>query len=208
MRRRWRDFAACCRQRLASAMKTFQSQGLRLHDAQSCIAREQGFASWPDLKRYVEVQAVAQRTRRSRPALGSTDLSGDVSNTVGRTNLRVGLRILADDPASIAGDPYLACAIGDEDTLRQATEADPAWVDLSGGPLQIATAFCRRAFGPAARGRVSRTPARSARLLIAAGADVNQRIHSRWPPGSLSSPTRAIRSPRCMAPPVANHDPS
>ena len=42
------------------------SRGLRLHDAQSCIAREHGFASWPDLKRYVEVQAVAQKERAVR----------------------------------------------------------------------------------------------------------------------------------------------
>lgn len=27
---------------------------LRLHDAQSCVARDLGFASWPDLRRYVE----------------------------------------------------------------------------------------------------------------------------------------------------------
>ena len=47
------------------------SQQLRLHDAQSCIAREHGFASWSDLKHYVEVQAVsAEGARRSRPALG------------------------------------------------------------------------------------------------------------------------------------------
>ena len=42
------------------------AQQLRLHDAQSCIAREHGFASWPDLKRYVEVQAVAQKERAVR----------------------------------------------------------------------------------------------------------------------------------------------
>ena len=42
---------------------------LRLHDAQSCIAREHGFASWPDLKRYVEVQAAR---RRSAPIASCT----------------------------------------------------------------------------------------------------------------------------------------
>jgi hypothetical protein len=30
---------------------------LRLHDAQSCAAREYGFASWTDLKSYVEAQS-------------------------------------------------------------------------------------------------------------------------------------------------------
>src|SRR6478609_9712780 len=57
------------------------SQQLRLHDAQSCIAREQGSASWPDLKRYVEVQAVAQA--RAVRVLHWLQLiyRGDVSNT-------------------------------------------------------------------------------------------------------------------------------
>jgi hypothetical protein len=46
---------------------------LRLHDAQSCIAREHGLASWPDLKRYVEVQ-MAAHNYGPRPALGSAHL--------------------------------------------------------------------------------------------------------------------------------------
>ena len=119
------------------------SRGLRLHDAQSCIAREHGFASWPDLKRYVEVQAVAQQARAVR-VLHWLQLvyRGDISNTSGRTNLRVGLRMLAEDPGLLADDPYLACAIGDEATLRRATQADPSWVNRPGGPLQ-----CRR-FSP------------------------------------------------------------
>ena len=32
---------------------------LRLHDAQSCVARDLGFASWPDLRRYVEAQLMS-----------------------------------------------------------------------------------------------------------------------------------------------------
>ena len=103
---------------------------LRLHDAQSCIAREHGFASWPDLKRYVEVQ-MATRSERSARVLHWAQLvySGDVSGTVNRANPRVALRMLAEDPGLVAGDPHLACAIGDENALRQATQADPSWVN-------------------------------------------------------------------------------
>ena len=106
MRRRWRGFAARCRQRPASATRTFHRSNLRLHDAQSCIAREHGFASWPDLKRYVEVQAVAQQERAVR-VLHWLQLvySGDVSGTVNRANPRVALRMLAEDPDLLAGDP-------------------------------------------------------------------------------------------------------
>src|SRR4029453_13072916 len=111
------------------------SQQLRLHDAQSCIAREHGFASWPDLKRYVEGQAVGQQGRAVRVLPWSQLVySGDVSGTVNRANPRVALRILDDAPDLIAGDPWLACAIGDERALRQGSQADPAWGNTAGGP--------------------------------------------------------------------------
>jgi len=185
------------------------AQQLRLHDAQSCIAREQGFASWPDLKRYVEVQAVAQKERAVR-VLHWLQLiyRGDVSNTSGRANLRVGLRMLAEDPALIAGDPYLACAIGDEDTLLQATQADPSWVDLSGGPLQMPPLFAVAHSGLL---RVEEFRARlhgSARLLIAAGANVNQRIYSRWPPASIEKPDMRYPLSTLYGAAGANHDPA
>src|ERR1044072_6649148 len=41
---------------------------LRLHDAQSCVAREYGFASWTDLRTYVDVQS-ASRDDRAAGAL-------------------------------------------------------------------------------------------------------------------------------------------
>jgi hypothetical protein len=115
--------------------------------------------------------------------------SGDVSGTSNRANPRVALRILADDPELIAGDPYLACAIGDESVLRQATQSDPSWLNRPDGPLRLPPLFA------VAHSSLLRVPEfrerlhRSAQLLIAAGADVNQRIHSRWPPASLTSRT-------------------
>lgn len=183
------------------------SRGLRLHDAQSCIAREHGFASWPDLKRYVEVQAEAQQTRavRVRHWLQLV-YRGDVSSTSGRTNLRVGLRMLAEDPELLADDPYLACVIGNEEKLRQATQADPSWVNRSGGPLQMPPLFAVAHSGLL---RVDEFRARlhdSARLLIAAGADVNQKIYSRWPPASLENPDTLYPLSTLYGAAGANHD--
>src|SRR5262245_17265177 len=59
---RARDPAAFAR--LRSALPAAQGRDdaelvaldLRLHDAQSCVAREYGFASWAELKTHVEVQ--------------------------------------------------------------------------------------------------------------------------------------------------------
>ena len=136
------------------------SRGLRLHDAQSCIAREHGFASWPDLKRYVEVQAVAQKERAVR-VLHWAQLvySGDVSGTVNRANPRVALRILADDPDLVAGDPYLACAIGDEARAAAGYAGRSGMGQPVRWPAATAAAFRRRTFEPAARGRISRAAA-------------------------------------------------
>jgi ankyrin repeat protein len=183
------------------------SRGLRLHDAQSCVAREHGFASWPDLKRYVEVQAVAREARAVR-ILRWLQLiyRGDVSNTSGRANLRVGLRMLAEDPGLVAGDPYLACAIGDEDALRQATQADPSWVNLSGGPLQMPPLFAVAHSGLLRVEEFRERLHGSARLLIAAGADVNQRIYSRWPPASLETPDMRYPLSTLYGAAGANHD--
>ena len=192
---RSRDAAAIARFRLelpAAARLTdaeISALGLHLHDAQSCLAREHGFRSWADLKRYVEVQTASWHEHDAR-VLNWLGLiyPGDVSGTVDRANPRVALRMLAENPDLAAGDPYLGCAIGDESALRLAAKTDPAWVNRPGGALKLPPLFAvvhSSLLGvPEFRERLHR----SARFLIAAGADVNQRIHSRWSPGSLDRP--------------------
>ena len=165
------------------------SRDLRLHDAQSCVAREYGFASWTDMRGYVEVQSASRADRAAR-VLHWLKLvySGEVAGGVGRENPRIPARMLLESPDLAAGSPYLACAVGDEGALRLATEADPAWVNRPGGPLQlpplVAIAHSSLLQMPEFRGRIHR----SARFLLSAGADPNQRIGNRWPPGSLSKP--------------------
>lgn len=212
---RSRDAAAMARFRSALPAaaglsgEDISSQQLRLHDAQSCIAREHGFASWPDLKRYVEVQAVAQKERAVRVLHWAQLIySADVSGTATRANPRVALRILADDPDLIAGDPWLACATGDERALRQATQADPAWVNRPGGPLRLPP-LCAVAHSSLLRVAEFRESLhRCAALLIGDGADVNQHIHSRWPPGSLSEPDQSCPLSTLYGAAGSNHDPA
>jgi ankyrin repeat protein len=161
------------------------------------------------LKRYVEVQAVAQKERAVR-VLHWAQLvySGDVSGTVNRANPRVALRILADDPDLVAGDPYLACAIGDEGPLQQAVQADPSWVNLSGGPLRLPPLFAVAHSSLLRVEEFRERLHRCAKLLIAAGADVNQHIHSRWPPGSLSEPDQRYPLSTLYGATGSNHDPA
>ena len=182
---------------------------LRLHDAQSCIAREHGFASWPDLKRYVEVRMAAQSERSARVLHWAQLLySGDVSGTVNRANPRVALRMLADDAEIVADDPYLACAIGDEAALRQATQADPSWVNRPDGPLRLPPLFAVAHSSLLRVDQFRERLHRCAQLLIAAGADVNQHIFSRWHPGSLEKPDQHCPLSTLYGAAGSNHDPA
>ena len=163
---------------------------LRLHDAQSCVARSYGFVSWSDLKQYVEAQSGSRDDRASllRRWLAFV-YSGDVDGRgIDRANPRIAARMLAENPDLAAGSPYLSCAIGDEAALRAATKADPAWVDRPGGPLSlpplVAVTHSSLLQVPEFRERLHR----SVRFLLSVGADPNQRIGLRWPPASVSAP--------------------
>jgi hypothetical protein len=164
--------------------------GLRLHDAQSCVARSYGFASWADLRSYVEVRSTSRNDHAARVLQWLRLVySGDVDGRgIDRANPRIAARLLAESPDLAAGDPYLACAIGDEDALRAVMTDDPGWVNRPGGQLRLPplvaithSSLCQL---PEFRQRLHRC----ARFLLSAGADPNQRIGLRWPPASVSAP--------------------
>jgi ankyrin repeat protein len=212
---RSRDAAAMARFRAALPAAADRSDDgisslqLRLHDAQSCLAREHGFASWPDLKRYADVQAATRSERPGRVLQWAQLLySGDVSGTVNRANPRVALRMLADDPEIVADDPYLACAIGDESALQQAIQNDPSWVNRTGGPLQLPPLFAVAHSSLLRVDEFRERLHRCAHLLIAAGADVNQHIFSRWQPGSLEKPDQNCPLSTLYGAAGSNHDPA
>jgi ankyrin repeat protein len=180
---------------------------LRLHDAQSCVAREYGFACWTDLRRYVEAQPASGDNREAR-LLHWLKLvySGEVAGGSNRENPRLAVRMLLEDPDLAADSPYLACAVGDEGALRQATETDPAWVNRPGGPLHLppllAITHSSLLQVPEFRERLHR----SARFLLSAGADPNQRIGNRWPPASLRKPDDDQRLSALYGAAGKNHD--
>ena len=160
---RSRDAAAMARFRSALPATAglsdddISSRQLRLHDAQSCIAREHGFASWPDLKRYVEVQAVAQQERAVRVLhwlrlIYSRRRQRHVQpRQFARRRCGCWPKILD----LFAGDPYLACAIGDETRVAAGNAGRSVMGQPAGRPAAIAAAVRGRAFEPAADGGVS-----------------------------------------------------
>jgi Ankyrin repeats (3 copies) len=182
---------------------------LRLHDAQSCVARAYGFASWADLRAYVEAEAGARGDRAARTLrwlrlVYAGEVSGGGFN---RANPRVAVRMLVESPDLVAGDPYVGCAIGDEGALQAATAADPTWVNRPGGPLRLtpllAVTHSSLLQVPEFRERLRR----SARYLLAAGADPNQRFGHRLPPASLSTPDEDHPLSALYGAAAANRDP-
>ena len=162
---------------------------LRLHDAQSCIAREYGFTSWADLALYVETSALAhhEQTALIERWLGLA-YGGDVTGTYNPARPRVAVQLLQEHAELLGGDPYVACAAGNLEILSRTITAAPDWINRAGGmlnlpPLVAVTHSC-----------LGQLPEFTARLrdcaqhLLQAGADPNQRIGNRLPPASLATP--------------------
>jgi ankyrin repeat protein len=168
--------------------------GLRLHDAQSCLAREYGFLSWTDLQAFV-LARIAQANDPTRAVLLwlRAAYAGEISGGNNLARPALAARLLEESPGLLGDAPYLACAIGDADVLRQAIARDPDWVGRAGGPLLLpplhAVACSSLVQLPAFRDRLRAC----AKLLLDAGADPNQAIGSRWPPASLDAPSEEFK---------------
>lgn len=168
--------------------------GLRLHDAQSCIAREYGFLSWTDLQGFV----LARRSQTDDPAKAVLQwlrlvYAGDIAGGVNRARPALALRLLEESPGLLSDDPILACAIGNEALIRHAIERDPGWVNRAGGPLSLPPLVAVAHSGLLQLPDYQERLRNCAKLLLDAGADPNQSAGNRWPPASLAAPDESER---------------
>lgn len=165
------------------------SLDLRLHDMQSCIAREYEFASWADLKMQVELQAL-----RGREPGGLLKYwlylvySGDITGHDFGARPLPAARLLGERPELVQGDPWLACTVGDEEAIRAAIIADPEWVHRAGGPLELLPLVAVTHSSLLRLDPFRERLRRCARMLLDAGASPNQSVGSRFPPNSLDKP--------------------
>jgi ankyrin repeat protein len=165
------------------------SLDLRLHDMQSCIAREYGLASWAELKSHVELQAL--RTKGTEQLLHywlCLAYSGDITGNTFGARPQLAARLLAERPDLVHGDPWLACTVGDEEAIRRAIATDPEWIHRAGGPLKLPPLV---AITHSSLLRLDPFRERlhcCARMLLDAGASPNQSAGNRWPPNSLHKP--------------------
>ncbi len=187
-----------------SSSATIASSGYRLHDAQSCLAREYGFASWANLTSYVDARSAsgdgATRLRRWLALV----YAGDVTGRPGPPRPAVAARMLRDSPDLAAQSP---CAVGDEDALRRIVAADPQWVHRPGGPLHLPPLVAVTHSSLLQIAEFQDRLHRSARVLLAAGADPNQRIGNRVPPATVDRPDDAQPLSALYGAAGVNHDP-
>jgi ankyrin repeat protein len=165
---------------------TIANLGLRLHDAQSCVAREYGFASWADLASFVTARnAIAADPAAAKLNLLTLIYAGDISGGSGRAHPTVAARILKERPDMAGSD--LAWAIGNLEALRSEIAGDPGWVNRPSGalvlPPLVAVTHSSLMRVPEYRERLHA----SAKLLLEAGADPNQSVPNRWM-ASVSAP--------------------
>lgn len=173
--------------------KTLAALDLRLHDAQSCLAREHGLARWTDLMGFVEARlAQAADPTEARRQWYRLVYAGDVTGGMQSPQPAVAARLLESSGPSADGhddDPWLACATGDLARLARAVADDPGWLHRAGGPLAlpplVAVTHSSLLRLPGFRDRLRAC----AQWLLDAGADPDAGIGSRWPPDSLQAPS-------------------
>ncbi len=154
---------------------------LKLHDAQTVIAREYGLPSWKNLKNNVDWR----NSRRSQAREDAVPLWLHLvyGHEYDRPQPALAAERLAERPDLAQGDLFLACAAGDEAAVRQAIAADPSCVHRIGNPWRCPG--CKQPLGMPPLAAVTHSSFlqlpefrprlhRCARLLLDAGADPNQ----------------------------------
>ncbi|PTX04108.1 ankyrin repeat domain-containing protein [Pararhodobacter aggregans] len=184
-----------------------RNAGFRLHDAQSCLAREYGFPSWSAMAAFVDTarlrdeDATTRRTAFLR-ALHAGDICGGMDNP----RPSHAARLLETYPDVAQGCAVTACATGDIAQVRQAIAEDSTWINRPAGPLALppllAATHSSLIGNEAFRPRIVET----VRLLLASGADPNQRVGSRWPPASLAAPDERTPLSALYGAAGRNHD--
>ena len=164
----------------AIGLATLARRALKLHDAQSVVARECGFKSWMELKTYVEW------TRTDAAARLRTWLRWATEGHA--RERRLAIRMLREEPDLFAGDAWLACTIGDEAAIANALARDPGWANRTGGPLAMPPLVAATHSRLILEEGFEAPLLASARLLLRHGADVNSSwTDPRWPDSPLSA---------------------
>jgi ankyrin repeat protein len=147
-----------------------------LHDAQLTIAREQGFASWPRFKAFVEQSAA------DFPMKVETFVKAAVSDG------RHAKELLAQNPGLAEGGIYPALVLGEVKRVEEFLAQTPGMVNVKGGPEAVVPLIyvCFSRFASRSSDRTEGM-VETARLLLRHGADPNATcLAEGWPDNPLS----------------------
>ncbi len=147
---------------------TIVAMDLRLHDAQSCIAREYGFASWTQLKDYVDMQTagVSDEAALLRRWVLWTFGAGYQS-----AKPQLAARMLREHPRLLDGSPALACAVGDVGSVKKSIADDVRWASTRSSAAAMSPLLCACFSGLIRLPGYAQGIRDCVVLLLAAGAD-------------------------------------
>lgn len=165
--------------------KEIAAMDIRLHDAQSCVAREYGFPAWTNLKNYVDLRNNVFLNDRSNAI--PIWLNVVYGHRHDRPRPERAVAILEEHSELLQGDFLLSCAVGDDAVVRAAVARDP---DIVHRTFNSWTCPCCNWVGYALPPLVAVTHSsllridrfrdglhRAAQTLLEAGADPNQSTH-------------------------------
>jgi ankyrin repeat protein len=184
-----RRFQASLPAMAGQPLAAVMSAELRLHDAQSCVAREYGFLSWADLATFVEVTRLRDADPESQiTSFLKLAFSGDIAGGMTPAAPATAARLLEALPDLPDREPTIAVAVGDLETVRRLIDGDTGWLNRPGGPLGLTPliAACHSSLVtlPDYRERLHRT----VDLLLASGAEPNLRVAKSWDVSSEAPP--------------------
>lgn len=149
-----------------------QMHDLKLHDAQSVVAREHGFDSWNALRDEVETGGLTLEAAAEALAQSATD-----------GGLARARHLLARYPAVTRGSWHAALVSGDAEAAWTLLDADPSLATRVGGPRNWPPLLyvCHTCLHRDAPDRAAAL-VEIARELLARGADPNAAFHWNWHP--------------------------
>lgn len=191
----------------ASSLRSDQTDRIRLHDAQSCIAREYGFTSWISLRHFVEMSRARASDRAKLEAdFANAAYAGDITGGMNRSRPERAasyLQLLAERGPL---DRWIMCACGNVDAVAEILRNDPEWIERPEGPLALPplVAATHSGFGQLPKYRDGIRDVVD--LLLEAGVDPNQSVGRRWPPASPAQPSAEHRLSALYGSAGVNHD--
>jgi ankyrin repeat protein len=168
-----------------------RGDALRLHDAQSVVAREHGFRSWTELKRTVEWMQWDHAERIASWLRWVYDGAP--------RERRIAAQVVSKDDVQFKTDIWVVCATGNAEVLQKALANDPTFATTARNPMGMPPLIAITHSWLLADERFAPGLLQSARLLLACGADPDSHwinpTHPEWPLSAMYGAAGKLHHP-------------